>query len=36
MYVDYIHLAQNRFQWRVLVTTEIKPSGCIENVEFLE
>jgi hypothetical protein len=34
--IDWIDLAQDRDQWRVLVNTVIKPSGSIKCWEVLE
>jgi hypothetical protein len=33
--VDWIHLAQDRDQWRATVSTVRNPSGSINGVEFL-
>jgi hypothetical protein len=34
--VDWMHLAQDRDQWRALVNTGNKPSGSIKRREFLD
>jgi hypothetical protein len=34
--VDWMHLAQNKDQWQVLVNTAMKPSGSIKDWYFLD
>jgi hypothetical protein len=34
--IDWVHLAQDRDRWRVLVNAVMKPSGSIICWEFLE
>jgi hypothetical protein len=36
MGVKWIHLPQDRDQWRVLVNTVNEPSGSTKDVEFLD